>query len=75
MKISHQREKCLGCGACAAICPEFWSMSEDGKAKLKNSQTNGKTGNDELEIVKSECNQSAAEACPAQIIKIETNCK
>lgn len=70
MKITHQREKCIGCGACAAICPDFWSIAEDGKAKLKNSRINGKTGNDELEIAKNGCNQDAAEACPAQIIKI-----
>lgn len=71
MKIIHQREKCIGCGACAAVCPEFWSLAEDGKAKLKGGKTNPQTGDDELQIAKNGCNQNAAEACPAQIIKIE----
>lgn len=68
-KIIHEREKCIGCGSCTALCPKFFEMGEDGKAKLLNSEKNAE-GNDELEIEKVECNQEAADACPVQIIHI-----
>lgn len=69
-KIIHEREKCIGCGSCAALCPKYWEMAEDGKVKLINSIKNSETGNDELEIEKIECNQEAANICPVQIIRI-----
>jgi len=37
-KIIHEREKCVGCGFCASICPEHWEMSDDGKSTLKGSK-------------------------------------
>jgi len=69
-KIILEREKCIGCGSCVALCPKYWEMAEDGKTKLLGSKKNPKTGNDELEIEKIECNQEAADACPVQIIHI-----
>jgi len=70
MKIILERKKCIGCGSCAAVCPKFWEMAEDGLAKLKGGKTNSKTANDELEIKTVDCNQEAADSCPVQIIKI-----
>jgi ferredoxin len=68
-KIIHQRKKCLGCGACAAICPKFFEINErDGLAILKDSKKVGE--NFELEVSKVDCVKEAAEACPVQIIKI-----
>jgi len=71
MKIIHEREKCIGCGACMAVCPKFWEMGEDGKSKLKNSKINPATKNYELEIEEIGCNQQAADSCPIGIIHIE----
>jgi len=70
MKIIHERQKCIGCGSCTALCPKYWEMAEDGKVHLLNSKTNPKTGNDEREVEKIECNKEAAEACPVEIIHI-----
>ena len=69
MKIIHEREKCIGCGACVATCPNFWEMADDGKSKLLGSQIKGV--NYELEVGKLECNQEAADVCPVQCIRIE----
>lgn len=69
-KIIHEREKCIGCGTCVAVCPKYWQIGDDGKANLLGSQVNSKTGNFEIEIKKVECNQEAADACPVQCIKI-----
>jgi ferredoxin len=68
-KIIHQRKKCLGCGACAVVCPKFFEISEkDGLAILKNSKKLGE--NFELEIDKIDCIKEAADVCPVKIIKI-----
>lgn len=71
MKIIQERKKCIGCSACVAVCPKYWSMAADGLAKLKGGKTNSKTGNDELEVKTVDCNKEAVEACPVQIIKIK----
>lgn len=70
MKIIHEKQKCIGCGACAAICPDFWEMGDDGLAHLKGAGENPETGADELEVDSAACNQEGADSCPVQIIKI-----
>jgi len=69
IKIKHERNICIGCGACVSLCPKFWEMAEDGKATLKKASPNG-VGSDELEVEKSDCNQEAADTCPVQCIVI-----
>lgn len=68
-KIILEREKCIGCGSCTALCSKYWEIAEDGKTRLLNSEKNAE-GNYELEIKNIECNQEAADACPVQIIHI-----
>ena len=69
IKIIHEREKCIGCGACAAVAPELFEMADDGKSTLKG----GKQAEDEIyekEIDASHAS-SAKEAernCPADCI-------
>jgi ferredoxin len=59
LKIIQDREKCIGCGACVAVCPDNWFMEDDGKSSPKKTT-----------IEKEGCNKQAVEACPVQIIKI-----
>ena len=47
-KVIHERDKCVGCGACVSICPRLWRMGEDGLAELKNGEREG--GKFKLEI-------------------------
>jgi len=68
-KVIQEREKCIGCGSCAALCPKYWEMAEDGKSNLKNSTKNGE-GNFEAEVEDVECNQEVADSCPVQIIHV-----
>jgi len=69
-KVIQQRDKCIGCGTCVAVCPAFWHMAEDGKSTLKDSKDVG--GNKfELEIVDPGCNKDAVASCPVQIIAVE----
>lgn len=61
-KIVLDKEKCIGCGACQVLCPEYFEMDEYGKSKIKKK-----------EVDKSEINsiQEAIEGCPVQCIKLE----
>jgi len=67
-KIILEREKCIGCGSCQAMCPKYFELIEDGKSHIKDST---KQDVEELEVEKIECAESASEACPAQCIHIE----
>jgi len=37
-KIIHDREACIGCGACASVCPKYWEMDSDGKSNIIGSE-------------------------------------
>jgi ferredoxin len=67
-KIKLEREKCIGCGSCQAICEKYFELIDDGKSHIKNST---KQEIEELEVEKVECAESASEACPVQCIHIE----
>jgi ferredoxin len=70
-KIKLEREKCIGCGSCTAICSKYFEMAEDGKSHIKDSVKDEKTNIEELETEKIECAETASESCPAQCIQIE----
>ena len=57
MKVKVDKEKCIGCGACASICPEIFYMKE-GKAVVKKLNTD------------KSCAKEAEESCPTQAIEI-----
>lgn len=66
-KIVHERDACIGCGACVAACEKFWSL-KDGKSSLKGAKKVGLKF--ELEVEDIGCNKEAAEVCPANCIHI-----
>jgi len=67
MKIKLEREKCIGCGSCAALCSKFFEIKDDGKSHIIGADLKDF---EELEVAKTDCAESAAEACPAQCIYI-----
>ena len=36
-KFKINKEKCVGCGTCVALCPEGAELKEDGKAEITDS--------------------------------------
>jgi ferredoxin len=57
MSITVNQAECIGCGACAAICPQSFIMNEDGKSEATNQEA-------------TDCAKQAAEACPVQVIAV-----
>jgi ferredoxin len=67
-KIVHEKEGCIGCGACVVACEKFWEMNDDGKSNLKGSKPSGKE--QVLEVGDLKSNLEAAQACPVNAIHI-----
>jgi ferredoxin len=67
-KITQDHDGCIGCGACMAVCPDYWEMGDDGKANPIKGE-----GKYEFEVEDDAiaCNQEAAEVCPVRVIEIE----
>ncbi len=57
MKPKIDKKKCIGCGACAAVCPEVFEM-KGNKANVKVKETDNP------------CAKDAASNCPVQAITI-----
>ncbi|MDP2820958.1 MAG: ferredoxin [bacterium] len=70
MKVVHEKNKCIGCAGCTAVCSKFFEMDEERRVTLKNGVKRS-DGKYELEIKELDCLQDAVNICPVQIIKIE----
>ena len=40
--VSVDKEKCIGCAACEAACPDVFEMKDDMKAHVKKGRENSK---------------------------------
>ncbi len=58
MPACVDKKKCIGCGLCAEICDEVFTMEKDGKAGVKK-----KTNSKEISKIK-----DAIECCPVDAI-------
>jgi ferredoxin len=72
IRISQQRQKCIGCNACVEAAYYRWRMSrKDGKCTLiggieKKGNFHLIAGDDEYED-----NLSASRNCPVKIIRVD----
>ena len=58
MKVKIDKEVCIGCGSCKALCPDVFEI-ENGKAVAKEKETD------------KDCAKEAAQNCPVDAIKIK----
>lgn len=60
MKLVVDKDICIGCGACAAICPDVFEIDEDGLAVSVVDTVNEEVMEDAID---------AKEGCPVNAIK------
>ena len=56
-QVRINKEKCLGCGTCAALMPEAFEMDSEGKSTVKPNQKSS----DEMLMVAKSCPTGAIE--------------
>lgn len=61
MKVSIDRDGCIGCGLCTETCPEVFKMADDGFAEVYCEPTP-----EALTAVK-----EAADGCPVSVISVQ----
>lgn len=61
MKAVVDKDLCIGCGLCPSICPEIFSMDDDGLAIAKDTEI-------PEDIIDSA--QEARSSCPVEAISI-----
>lgn len=71
-KITHYREKCIGCYACVEVAPERWAISKkDGRCTLVGGKSNKGIYHVDANDFEKDENIQAAKSCPVNIIRID----
>ena len=73
VKVTIDRDACIACGACSALCPDVFGVSEeDGKSiVVEKFRVGGNPSEGEVPDDLKDCAKSAAESCPVEAIKVE----
>ncbi len=56
--VKVDKNKCIGCGLCAGMCPETFQMDLDGKSEVISDAV-------------TDCAKNAAENCPVEAISVK----
>ncbi len=62
MKAKVNKDACIGCGACSAVCPNVFELGDDGFANVKVEEV---AESDKDAVVE------ASEGCPTSAISTE----
>ena len=60
MKVIVDKDLCIGCGACQAICPDVFEINDDGLSEVIESEVADKNKEEVVEAI---------ESCPTEAIK------
>ena len=62
MKVKVNKDACIGCGACAAICDDVFELGDDGLSQVKKEEIKDKEKEQEV--------NDAHDSCPTGAIEI-----
>lgn len=62
MKVVLNRDACIGCGACAALCEDIFEIDNEGLSKVIKEEVK----DEEVELAR-----DAVECCPTGAIALE----
>ena len=62
MKVKVDENKCIGCGACQAMCPDVFEFNDDGIMGVKIEEIDDNIREDVVD---------AKEGCPVEAIDIQ----
>ena len=75
--ITVDKETCIGCGSCVALCPDVFQLDQNSKAEVISSASAKASADAEALADKPadkqdniECAKNAAESCPVQAIRV-----
>lgn len=61
MKVKVNKDACIGCGACASICPDVFELNDEGLSEAKVEEVKDAL-QDEV--------RDAADSCPTGAIEV-----
>ena len=64
MKVVLNRDACIGCGACAALCENIFEIDNEWLSVVKKQEVEG----EDIELAR-----DAIESCPTGAIELEEN--
>jgi len=64
VEIKVDRNLCIGCGACIALCPNIFKYGSDGKSEVKIDNVTNINETDK------ECVKRAVTVCPVKAITV-----
>ena len=64
MNVNVDKNLCIGCGACIAVCSAVFQYSKDGKSEAK-------PGANPVANENKECAKKAATICPVKAIAVK----
>ncbi|MHA1835627.1 MAG: ferredoxin [Candidatus Odinarchaeia archaeon] len=74
VKVKINKELCIACGSCYAVCSEVYEEDEEGKSKLLDEfekEGNENLSSGEIPDELKDCATEGAETCPVDAIEIE----
>jgi ferredoxin len=69
MRVSIDREGCIGCGVCEVLCPEVFKLLDDGKSGIVERYRKISVGEGEVGDDLASCVENARDSCPVEVIK------
>lgn len=70
MKVVVNRDNCIGCGACEALCPEVFQIDDEGLSTVINNEINEELNEKVTEAMES-CPTSAITEAKEEVTEAE----